>query len=99
MVRRSRRGGPGVVGTVARTAVIAGTAQAAAGRVHHRQQQRWAQQQAPAPPPSPPPAATASSSSTGMEERVALLGQLGALLEQGVLTQAEFEAQKAQVLA
>lgn len=37
-----RRGGPGIVRGVARTAVVAGTASAVAGNVHHRQEQRWA---------------------------------------------------------
>jgi Short C-terminal domain len=37
-----RRRGPGLVRTVARTAVVAGTASAVAGGVHHRQEQRWA---------------------------------------------------------
>ena len=41
-----RRGRPGLVGTVARTAVIAGTAQAVGGRVSHRQQQRYADEAA-----------------------------------------------------
>ena len=41
-----RRRGPGLVRTVARTAVVAGTASAVAGNVHHRQQQRWAGQEA-----------------------------------------------------
>ena len=41
-----RRRGPGLVRTVARTAVVAGTASAVAGNVHHRQQQRWEGQQA-----------------------------------------------------
>jgi hypothetical protein len=36
-----RRRGPGLVGTMARTAVVAGTASAVAGGVHHRQQNRW----------------------------------------------------------
>ena len=36
-----RRRGPGLVRTVARTAVVAGTASAVAGNVHHRQAQRW----------------------------------------------------------
>jgi hypothetical protein len=36
-----RRRGPGLVRTVARTAVVAGTASAVAGGVQHRQQQRW----------------------------------------------------------
>ena len=41
---RRRRGG--LVGTMARTAVIAGTASAVAGGVHHRQAQRWEGQEA-----------------------------------------------------
>jgi hypothetical protein len=36
-----RRRGPGLVRTMARTAVVAGTASAVAGRVHHRQQEKW----------------------------------------------------------
>ncbi len=39
-----RRRGPGLVRTVARTAVVAGTASAVAGNVHHRQAQRWESQ-------------------------------------------------------
>ncbi|HEV2922452.1 MAG TPA: SHOCT domain-containing protein [Solirubrobacteraceae bacterium] len=60
-----------------------------------RQQNRWAQQeQAPEQPPSqaaPPPAAG--------EDRVQQLKDLAALKEQGVLTEAEFEAEKARILA
>jgi hypothetical protein len=41
-----RFGRPGLIGTAARTAVIAGTAQATAGAVAHRQQNKWTQQQA-----------------------------------------------------
>lgn len=41
-----RVGRPGLVGTMARTAVIAGTAQVVAGNTAHRQQQKWAGQQA-----------------------------------------------------
>jgi hypothetical protein len=41
-----RIGRPGLVGTMARTAVIAGTASAVSGNVQHRQQQKWAGQQA-----------------------------------------------------
>lgn len=36
-----RRRGPGLVRTMARTAVVAGTASAVAGNVHHRQAQKW----------------------------------------------------------
>jgi hypothetical protein len=79
----------------ARTAVVAGTATAVSGRVGRRQQNRWAQQeQAPEQPPSqaaPPPAAG--------EDRVQQLKDLAALKEQGVLTEAEFEAEKARILA
>ena len=39
------RGGPGLLGTVARTAVIAGTASAVSGRVHAGQQASAQQQQ------------------------------------------------------
>ncbi|WP_369346058.1 SHOCT domain-containing protein [Demequina iriomotensis] len=37
-----RMGRPGLIGTMARTAVIAGTAQAVGGNVSRRQNQRWA---------------------------------------------------------
>lgn len=40
-----RVGRPGLVGTMARTAVIAGTAQAVGGRVSRRQNQRWSAQE------------------------------------------------------
>lgn len=102
MMRRRRP----VLGTVARTAVVAGTAQAVAGRVNHNQQQKWAAQEAeqaaPAPPvaPAPPPAAApAPPAATAMDEKLAQLQQLGTLRDQGILTEAEFEAQKAAVLA
>jgi hypothetical protein len=87
---------------VARTAVVAGTASAVAGRVHHRQNQRWAQQeeqeyyeqqaayQQQAPPP--PPAAPAGG------DDVAQLQQLADLHAQGILTDEEFAAKKAQIL-
>jgi membrane protease subunit (stomatin/prohibitin family) len=52
IVRRGvgRVGRPGLIGTVARTAVVAGTASAVAGGVSARQQQRAAQAQQPAAP-------------------------------------------------
>lgn len=99
MMRRRRP----VLGTVARTAVVAGTAQAVAGRVNHNQQQKWAAQEAgqtaPAPPAPPPAAAPAPPAATAMDEKLAQLQQLGTLRDQGILTEAEFEAQKAAVLA
>src|SRR4051794_21713089 len=43
MMRRRRMGRPGLVGTMARTAVVAGTASAVAGGVNRRQQGREAE--------------------------------------------------------
>jgi uncharacterized Zn finger protein len=66
---------------------------------HEAYQQQQAQQQY-APPPqqyaAPPPPPSASSS---MEDKLAQLKQLGELKDQGVLTELEFEQQKARVLA
>jgi hypothetical protein len=96
---------------MARTAVVAGTATAVSNRVSRRQANRWAtqdqqaydeQQQQyaqqqyaqqqyaqPAPAPAPAPA----------RDPVAQLKDLADLKAQGVLTDAEFEAQKAKILA
>lgn len=84
-----RRGRP-----ILRTAVIAGTASAVSGRVQHRQQERWAQQDAGAQQQvvyaEPPPA--------GAPDSTAELQQLAQLHDQGVLTDEEFAAKKAQIL-
>lgn len=92
----------GLIRGVARTAVIAGTATHVSNNVSRRQAGRWAeesaQQQAQAPPPqayAPPPAAPADD--TG--DMLAQLKELGALKDAGILTEAEFEAQKAKILA
>ncbi|MFD8740214.1 SHOCT domain-containing protein [Streptomyces populi] len=93
---------PGLLRGVARTAVVAGTATAVSNRVSRRQQGRWAQQEAQQqyqyqeqqPPPPPPPAAPADE----MTSKIDQLKQLGDLKAQGVLTEAEFEAQKARIL-
>ena len=93
---------PGLLRGVARTAVVAGTATAVSNRVSRRQAGRWAAQESAqesqyaAPPPqyaapAPAPAAT--------DARIEQLTQLAALRDQGVLTPAEFEAQKARILA
>ncbi|MFE4702503.1 SHOCT domain-containing protein [Streptomyces sp. NPDC056738] len=93
---------PGLLRGVARTAVVAGTATAVSNRVSRRQQGRWAQQEAQqqyqyqeqqAPPPPPPPAP-----GDEMTSKIDQLKQLGDLKAQGVLTEAEFEAQKARIL-
>ena len=97
----------GLLRTAARTAVITGTAT----RVHHRvaakQQGQWAEQTtapqaAPqaAPPAAPPvttaPAAPAPSRDTS--QLISQLKELGELRDAGVLTEAEFEVQKARIL-
>lgn len=87
--RGSARGGPGLLRTVGRTTVIAGTATAVSRGVSGAMDAA-AQQQA--PPPADAPVA-------GGADRIAMLQQLGELRAQGVLTDAEFEAEKARVLA
>lgn len=87
---------PGLVRGVARTAVIAGTATAVSNRVSRRQGERWAQQEAPQQPmeaPAPPAPAAAGDS------MIDQLKELGELKSQGILTEEEFEAQKAKLLA
>jgi hypothetical protein len=80
---------------MARVAVVSGTATAASNRVNRRQSQRWAaQEQAAAPEAPPAPAAAASNG----ESRIDQLKSLGELKAQGVLTDAEFEAEKARIL-
>ena len=87
---------PGLIRGVARTAVIAGTATHVSNNVSRRQAGRWQAQAEPqeqyAPPPPPP-------AGGGMDDTIAALKQLGELKEQGILTDAEFEAQKAKLLA
>jgi hypothetical protein len=99
---------PGLLRGVARTAVVAGTATAVSNRVSRRQANRWSeqeeqqyqaqqyqqqqaaqQQQQYAPPPPPAPAT----------DTVTQLKELADLKSQGILTDAEFEAQKAKILA
>ena len=98
---------PGLLRGVARTAVVAGTATAVSNRVSRRQADRWAQndqsayaQQQYAEPqyaqPAPPPPAAAPSGTDDMFEQ---LRQLAELKDQGILTEDEFAAQKARILA
>ena len=90
---------PGLIRGVARTAVVAGTATAVSNRVSRRQAGRWAAQEEPqyqsAPPPAPPPAPASPDMSSKLDQ----LKQLGDLKAQGVLSEAEFQAQKARILA
>ena len=80
---------------IARTAVVAGTATAVSNRVSRRQAQRWAEQDSQYYEEAPPPAAPAPTQTDPLEQ----LKKLGELKDSGVLTDAEFEAQKAKILA
>ncbi len=102
-----RMGRPGLVGTVARTAVIAGTASATAGAVNRRQQgkadekaqaqayqdqqQQMAYQQQMAP-------AQAAPAEPAEDPTMTKLRELGELHNQGILTDEEFAAAKAKAL-
>jgi Short C-terminal domain len=84
----------GLLRGVARTAVIAGTATAVSNRVSRRQAERWSEQEG-AYEEAPPQAAPAPPAADPIEQ----LKKLGELKAAGVLTDAEFEAQKAKILA
>ena len=92
----------GLLRTAARTAVITGTATRVHGRIASRQQGQWAQQTAAPPPPpaaSPPPAAPPPAAPPrDTSAMLAQLTELGRLRDAGVLTDAEFEIQKARIL-
>ncbi|HEX5968546.1 MAG TPA: SHOCT domain-containing protein [Intrasporangium sp.] len=97
----------GLIGGMARTAVVAGTATAVSNRVSRRQAGRWAaqeQQEAQqyaqpqyAPPPEPQYAPTPTPA-PDPDADLARLKQLGDLRAAGVLTEQEFQAQKARLL-
>ena len=126
---------PGLLGGIARTAVIAGTATAVSNRVSRRQLNRWsrqedaqyAQQQQQQPPPQqyyqqqPPPQQQQQQQQQYYQQQpppqqqqyyqqpppppapprdtVTQLKELAELKSQGILTDAEFQAQKAKLLA
>jgi hypothetical protein len=84
---------PGLLRGVARTAAVAGTATAVSNRVSRRQEERWAQQGPSGPAGSEPAPAAAAP------DMMAQLRELGSLRDQGVLTESEFQDQKARILA
>jgi hypothetical protein len=81
---------------MARVAVVSGTATAVSNRVSRRQSNRWAtQNQAQYEEQAPPPMAVPAAAG---ESRVDQLKELAELKAQGVLNDAEFEAEKARIL-
>ena len=121
MIRRVGR--PGLVGTMARTAVVAGTATAVSGgMVRHAQKKEMAAQQdeyyqqqmmqqqieqaaaaavaAQQPAPAPAPAAAAAPAPAAAEDpTIAKLKELAGLHQAGILSDEEFAAAKARILA
>jgi hypothetical protein len=110
-----RVGRPGLVGTMARTAVVAGTATAVSGGMQRRaagraeeqaqaeayqqQQQEWEAQQAAAQQAAAQQAAAAPPPAPAGDDVVSKLERLAALQQQGILTPDEFATQKARILA
>jgi membrane protease subunit (stomatin/prohibitin family) len=88
-----------VLRTVGRTAVIAGTATAVAGGVNRHQQQKYADQEAAAQQAAPPPEAAPVAAAPDSDDSINKLKELANLKDQGILTEAEFDAQKAKILA
>ena len=85
---------PGLLRGVARTAVIAGTATHVSNNVSRRQANKWAEQEGAAEQPM-----QAAPVAAPEEDPLEQLQKLGELKASGVLTEAEFEAQKAKILA
>jgi membrane protease subunit (stomatin/prohibitin family) len=88
-----------VMRTVGRTAVIAGTATAVAGGVNRHQQQKYADQESAAQQAAPPPEAAPVAAAPDSGDSINKLKELANLKDQGILTEAEFDAQKAKILA
>jgi hypothetical protein len=92
----------GLIGGMARTAVVAGTATAVSNRVSRRQAGRWAQQEAaeqPAPQAPYEAQQPVSEQPAQGPDRLEQLEKLGQLKSAGVLTEEEFQAEKAKLLA
>ena len=80
----------GLLRMAARTAVVAGTATAVAGRVQRRQAARWDAQQ--------PQQYAQEAPAEAEDDATTQLQNLAALHTQGVLTDEEFAAAKAKIL-
>lgn len=106
-----RMGRPGLIGTMARTAAITGTATAVNRSMTRRANARaedkaaadayYAQQAAPQQPPQqqPPPQQAPPAPAGGQDEMIAKLKQLGDMHTAGVLSDEEFAAAKAKLLS
>ena len=95
MMRR-RMGRPGLIGTMARTAVIAGTATAVSGNVQRRQMARA--QAGTVQAQTDPPQFQATTAPEDTDDLIDQLGKLADLKTSGLLDDAEFAAAKARLL-
>jgi hypothetical protein len=82
----------GLIKTALKTAVAVKTAHVVHDRIQRRQGEKWASEHPLTAPTEIPAAAPAP-------DRLAQLAQLGELRTAGVLTDAEFESEKARILA
>jgi hypothetical protein len=91
----------GLIGGIARTAVASGTWTAVSNGVSRRQANRWAQQdqQAYQQQAYQQPAPAAAAAAEPARDPVEQLKDLADLKAQGILTEEEFAAQKAKILA
>ena len=92
----------GLIGGMARTAVVAGTATAVSNRVSRRQAGRWAAQEQPTGLPGAGVRAAAAGVRAARrrgDDMMEQLEKLGELRAKGILTEEEFAAQKAKLLA
>ena len=97
----------GLLGTVAKTAVVSGTASATRDAVNRRQADKNVRAYSQAQQgvqgtqvvyAAPPQAAPAPEAQTTQDDTIAQLERLGALKSQGILTEEEFQAQKTKIL-
>lgn len=90
-----------IIRVLGRAAVFAGTATAVSNRISRRQAGRWtaAQEQQPAYAQQPPtPAPETAPVQDDSDRKIAQLKELSELKSQGVLSEAEFQAEKARTL-
>ena len=91
----------GLIKTGLKAAVAVKVAHMVHDRIEQRKQAEWAAAGHPGGTPAPagaPPAAAAPAASPPVSDTLAQLTQLGELKAAGVLTEDEFQAQKARIL-
>jgi Short C-terminal domain len=96
VVAPGRMGRPGLLGTMARTAVVAGTATAVSGSVSRRAAQRADERAQYQPAQSQAVPEQQAAATPG--DTMAKIRELAEMRSQGLLTDEEFAAAKAQVL-